>query len=133
MTQKKGPLTGTQRALTLAARGDCYNPDCPEPLITCRNGIHLANFEFAHIKDECPPTNDQSDIVESYFSNIAFSWSSLVSTELVNSFRIRFSSWSGIVCPILLNSAPRSPSFSFFHSRKISIEKSFGRTLSINL
>lgn len=62
MTQKKGPLTGTQRALTLAARGDCYNPECKEPLITCRNSIHIANFEFAHIKDESRPTSEQSDI-----------------------------------------------------------------------
>lgn len=61
-SKKKTIPTGDGAALQLLARGDCYNPQCTEPLITLRAGRPVVNFQFAHIRDELPPSDPDADI-----------------------------------------------------------------------
>lgn len=59
---KRTLSSGDKCALVLAARGDCYYPDCTETLMAERNGHPVANFQIAHIRNEPPPANQASDI-----------------------------------------------------------------------
>jgi hypothetical protein len=59
---KKSIPSGDLAALQLLARGDCYNPQCKERLITQRAGRHIVNFQIAHIRDELPPSDVNADI-----------------------------------------------------------------------
>lgn len=60
--KKKSLPAGDVAALKLLARGDCYNPQCSEPLITKRAGRLIVNYEIAHIRDELPPRSEPADI-----------------------------------------------------------------------
>ena len=62
MTDKQSLGAGVKTSLALAAKGDCYCPDCSEPLIVFRDGEPIVNFEFAHIRDELPPKDPNADI-----------------------------------------------------------------------
>lgn len=62
MAGKRALSSGDKYALVLAARGDCYNPECHEPLMTERDGRPVANFVIAHVRDELPPADPASDI-----------------------------------------------------------------------
>jgi hypothetical protein len=63
MPSKKQPLaSGEKAALTLVAKGTCYNPQCSEPLLVQRGGSNIINYEVAHIRDELPPVTPTADV-----------------------------------------------------------------------
>lgn len=62
MVSKQNLSEGVKAVLQLdAATGRCSNPDCEAALIEYRNGIPIKNFEFAHIRDERPPSKQTTN------------------------------------------------------------------------
>ena len=60
---KKSIVAGERAALMLAAGpGVCYRPECGRALVVTRGSNQVADFEIAHIRDELPPSNPDSDI-----------------------------------------------------------------------
>jgi HNH endonuclease len=59
---KKSLSSADKMVLMQAARGDCYCPTCTEPIIVYRDDRPIVNCEFAHIRDELPPKDSNSDI-----------------------------------------------------------------------
>lgn len=60
---KKRLSAGERTALLLAAKTTvCYRPECREPLVVKRGEHRITNFEIAHIRDERPPPNPNSDV-----------------------------------------------------------------------
>jgi hypothetical protein len=82
---KTNLASGTKYQLLLAAaqHGTCYNPACTERLLVTRAGKTIANFEFAHIRDDQRPKDPAADLgwrywpddlpsdQRNHFSNIA--------------------------------------------------------------
>lgn len=120
---KRAIPSGDKTALQLLARGDCYNPQCTERLITSRSGRPIVNFEIAHIRDELPPADP----------NAAIGWRYWPENDLTQEQRNHFTNLILLCGPchkLIDKIAPRDYSVELLHAWKSENESDREQLLS---